>query len=70
MIIDLIETHTNEEIMTKKHYKWTKTSNLYSYFAANTTNHYIWAIQKCEAIAKTIKQRVRGEAFVVKFIVG
>ncbi|WP_144512145.1 ClbS/DfsB family four-helix bundle protein [Bacillus sp. FJAT-22090] len=53
-IMDLIRLHTNEEIMTKKYYKWTKTSNLYSYFAANTSNHYIWAIKKCEVIAKSI----------------
>ena len=54
-IMDLIKFHTNEEIMTKKHYKWTKTSNLYSYFAANTTNHYVWAIKKCEVIAQSIQ---------------
>lgn len=54
-IMALINRHTNEEIMTKKYYKWTKTSNLYSYFAANTSHHYIWAIKKCEAIAKAIE---------------
>ena len=54
-VMELIRSHTNEEIMTKKHYKWTKTSNLYSYFAANTSDHYMWAIKKCEAIAKAIK---------------
>ncbi|MDF2067611.1 ClbS/DfsB family four-helix bundle protein [Bacillus sp. Cr_A10] len=53
-VMDLIKLHTNEEIMTKKYYKWTKTSNLYSYFAANTSNHYIWAIKKCEVIANSI----------------
>jgi len=53
-VMDLIKLHTDEEIMTKKHYKWTKTSNLYSYFAANTSQHYSWAIKKCEVIAKTI----------------
>jgi hypothetical protein len=57
-VMDLIKSHTNEEIMTKKYYKWTKTSNLYSYFSANTTNHYIWAIKKCDAIAKAI---IEGE---------
>lgn len=55
-VMGLIESHTNEEIITKKYYKWTKTSNLYSYFAANTSKHYIWAIKKCEAIAKAIKE--------------
>lgn len=53
-VMTLIRNHTNEEIMTKKHYKWVKTSNLYSYFAANTSNHYVWAIQKCERIAKAL----------------
>lgn len=53
-VMELIKSHTNEEIVTKKYYKWTKTSNLYSYFAANTSNHYLWAIKKCERIAKLI----------------
>lgn len=53
-VMELMRSHTNEEIITKKYYKWTKTSNLYSYFAANTYNHYLWAIKKCEAISKSI----------------
>lgn len=56
-VMALIQSHTNEEIMTKKYYKWTKTSHLYSYFAANTSDHYMWAIKKCEAIAKSIKAK-------------
>ncbi|SET59387.1 hypothetical protein SAMN05216389_11633 [Oceanobacillus limi] len=58
-VINLIQLHTHEEIMTKKYYKWTKTSNLYSYFAANTFKHYVWAIKQCENIATCIKE---GEA--------
>ena len=54
-IMQLIENHHDEEIFTKKFYKWTKTSNLYSYFAANTVDHYNWAIKKCEKIADLIK---------------
>lgn len=53
-VMNLIRSHSNEEIITKKYYKWTKTSNLYSYFAANTSKHYIWAMRKCEVIAKSI----------------
>lgn len=53
-VMELIKSHTNEELMTKNYYKWTKTSNLYSYFAANTSHHYIWAIKKCEAIGMSI----------------
>ena len=54
-IMRLIENHNDEEIFMKKYYKWTKTSNLYSYFAANTVDHYNWAIKKCEKIAELIK---------------
>ena len=56
-IMDLIKLHTAEEIMTKKLYKWTKTSNLFSYFSANTTDHYRWAIKKCEVIARSIHEK-------------
>ncbi|MEK4630412.1 MAG: ClbS/DfsB family four-helix bundle protein [Solibacillus sp.] len=54
-VIQLIEAHTDEQIFTKKYYKWTKTSNLYSYFAANTVHHYDWALNKCLKIAEEIK---------------
>lgn len=57
-VMDLINLHTDEEIFTKKYYKWTKTTNLYSYFAANTVNHYDWAIKKSEKIAEQIKQEM------------
>lgn len=56
-VMKLIESHTDEEIMTKKYYKWTKTSNLYSYFAANTFKHS-WAIKKCEVMAMSIKEGI------------
>lgn len=53
-VLSIIDLHTDEEIFTKKYYKWTKTSNLYSYFAANTVSHYIWAIERCRNIAEKI----------------
>ncbi|WP_078556084.1 ClbS/DfsB family four-helix bundle protein [Bacillus alkalicellulosilyticus] len=55
-VMNLIKLHTNEELVVKKYYKWTKTSNLLSYFSANTSKHYIWAIKKCEGMAKTINK--------------
>ncbi|RLL48331.1 DfsB family protein [Oceanobacillus piezotolerans] len=62
-VMDLIKLHTDEELMSKKYFKWTKTSNLYSYFAANTSNHYLWAIKKCEVIANSI---IEGEEITIK----
>lgn len=57
-VMNLIKSHSNEEMLTKQYYKWTKTSNLYSYFMANTSQHYIWAIKKCEVIANSINQEI------------
>ena len=37
---NLIETHTNEELYTKKHYKWTGTTSLGSYLVSATSSHY------------------------------
>lgn len=53
--MDLIDRHSTEEIMTKKYVKWTKTSHLYSYFAANTYKHYEWAMRKCEKMASEME---------------
>lgn len=53
-VLKLIETHHDGEIFTKKYYKWTKTSNLYSYFVANTVSHYKWALDRCEKIKKEL----------------
>ena len=60
-VMKLIDAHTDEEIFTKKYYKWTKTSNLYSYFAANTVNHYEWAKGRCEGIKGKIMQHAITE---------
>lgn len=54
--MQLVAKHSDEEIFTKRYYKWTKTSNLYSYFAANTSNHYVWALKKCENIAMLLEE--------------
>ena len=53
-VMKLIYNHSDEEIFTKNYYKWTKTSHLYSYFAANTLNHYRWALKKCKLLTEYI----------------
>ena len=57
-IMKLIEQHTDEQIFTKQYYKWTKTSNLYSYFAANTSSHYSWAMKQCTYIAAKMDEQL------------
>ena len=46
MIIQLIQTHTNEELFGKAIYPWTKSSTLGAYFVGCTSSHYDWAMKK------------------------
>ena len=46
MIINLIESHTNEELFDRGVYKWTKSTTLGAYFVSCTGSHYDWAIKK------------------------
>ena len=43
---ELINKHSNEELFTKKHYKWTGSTSLGSYLVSATSSHYNWAIKK------------------------
>ncbi len=43
-IQELIKSRTNEELFTKKYYKWTGTTSLGAYLVSCTSSHYQWAI--------------------------
>jgi hypothetical protein len=50
LIQNIIKSHSNEELFTKKRYKWTGTTSLGAYLVSNTSSHYDWAfklIKKC-----------------------
>lgn len=51
-MLKLIESHSNEELFSKKVYPWTKSTTLGAYFVSNTSSHYIWAQKK-------IKKQIR-----------
>ncbi len=46
MILELIESHSNDELFSKNVYKWTKSSTLGAYFVSCTSSHYDWAMKK------------------------
>ena len=54
-ITKLIESHTNDELFTKKVYKWTNTTSLGAYFISSTSSHYDWAINKIKKYKKAVK---------------
>lgn len=49
-MMDLITSHTDEELFEKKRYKWTGSTSLGAYLISCTSSHYDWAlklIRKC-----------------------
>ncbi|RDW17253.1 ClbS/DfsB family four-helix bundle protein [Oceanobacillus chungangensis] len=59
-MMQLINEHNNDELYTKKYYPWTKTTSLGTYFIANTSSHYEWAMKKVKRFKKEIKKEEIG----------
>lgn len=54
-VMKLAESFTEEQLFTKKFYKWTGTTDLGSYFVSTTASHYDWAIKKLKLHCKMVK---------------
>ena len=54
-VLKLAENFTNEELFSKKVYKWGGGSILGFYFVSTTSSHYDWAIKKIKAHQKNCK---------------
>jgi len=54
-VLELAEKFTNEELFSRKIYKWVGGSTLGSYFVSTTSSHYDWAIKKLKAHQKNCK---------------
>ena len=53
-VLGMIEGFSNDELFTKKHFGWTGTTSLGSYFVSATSSHYEWAAKKTRAYARTL----------------
>ena len=53
-IMQIIASHSDEELFTKKRYKWTGSTSVGSYAISATSSHYQWAI---DLIRKWSKSR-------------
>lgn len=56
-VMKLIHKHSEEELFTKKYYKWTRTTSLGVYFISNMSSHYIWAQNKIEKHKRIINKK-------------
>lgn len=54
-VLELAEKFTNEELFSRKIYKWVGGSTLGSYFVSTTSSYYDWAIKKLKAHQKNCK---------------
>lgn len=54
-VLELATTFTNEQLFSKKVFKWVGGSTLGSYFVSATSSHYEWAIKKLKAHIKNLK---------------
>ena len=54
-VLELAEKFTNEELFSRKIYKWVGGGTLGSYFVSTTSSHYDWAIKKLKAHQKNCK---------------
>lgn len=56
-ITSLIEKHSNDELFTKKYYKWTNTTSLGAFFISATSSHFDWALKKIRKQIKLLKSK-------------
>ncbi len=53
-VLLLIQSFSEEELFTKKHFDWTGSTSLGSYCVSATSSHYDWAIKKLRAHIKNL----------------
>lgn len=56
-IMAIIESHSDEELFTKRRYMWTGSTSLGSYAVSATSSHYEWAI---DLIRSFLRSRIRA----------
>ncbi|MDL2206258.1 ClbS/DfsB family four-helix bundle protein [Eubacteriales bacterium OttesenSCG-928-N13] len=55
-VMAMIDTFTDEQLFTKKHFSWTGTTSLGSYCVSVTSSHYDWAMKKIKRQIKALKE--------------
>ncbi|WP_024286627.1 ClbS/DfsB family four-helix bundle protein [Cellulomonas sp. KRMCY2] len=51
---ELIRSHTDAELFTKKRYPWTGSTSLGAYLVSSTSSHYDWAAKKIRRYRQTL----------------
>ena len=56
-VMKLIDTFSNDELFSKKHFEWTGTTTLGSYCVSATSSHYDWAINDIKRALKRYREK-------------
>lgn len=56
-VMKLIDTFSDNELFTKKHFSWTGTTSLGSYCVSATSSHYDWAMKKIKKHKKSLTEK-------------
>lgn len=59
-VMALIDTFDDDALFTKKHFKWTGSTNLGSYCISATSSHYDWAIKKLRKHKRNLKEEKKS----------
>jgi hypothetical protein len=51
-VSNLIDSHSDEELFTKKRYPWTGSTSVGAYLISSTSSHYDWAFKLIKKCAK------------------
>ena len=54
-VLEIINSHTDQELFTKKRYAWTSSTSLGSYTVSCTSSHYDWANKLIKKFVKNLK---------------
>lgn len=55
-VMKMIESFSNDELFSKKHFSWTGTTTLGSYCVSATASHYDWAMKKVKQHIKSLRK--------------
>ena len=56
-MMEIIGSHTDDELFTKKRYPWTGSTSMGAYFVSSTSSHYDWANKHINKFLKSLKSK-------------
>ena len=59
-LLDVVNTHTDDELFTKRRYPWTGSTSLGSYLTSAMPSHYDWAIKLLRRFLRALQEAAKS----------